>query len=269
MNLINNEQKMLDILFAKRNKSYGAYAIRSAYGSTVFRSLFIVAFTVASSIGLATWLKDNHRTDHETGQIVLPDSTIVTICELKDPEEMLAQKKETKTTESGGKKTNDMSTKINDNAVDSTKQVVNTDPVNTGTSTIGDPGPSTPSLTGGGGTGTTTSGGGGTGGDPQTFVDENPEFEGGHAALLAFVRKNLVYPSAAVEVGKQGTVYAKFVVDETGKVSNIFLQNNLGCGLDDEAMRVLKMIPKFKSPGKMQGKAVKTYYQIPIKFKLG
>jgi len=267
MSFINNEQKMLDILFAKRNRSYGAYAIRSAYGSTVFRSLFIVMITVATSAGLAHWLKGNHGAAHEIGQVIDQDSMRVVPFDIKKDEVLAAKKEETKTEASSAKKTDALSTKINDHATDSVKQVVNNDPVGTGTTTIGDPGPTTTSLTGGG-TGTTT-GGGGSGDDPQTFVDENPEFEGGHAALLAFVRKNLVYPSAAVELGKQGTVYAKFVVDETGKVSNIFLQNNLGCGLDDEAMRVLKMIPKFKSPGKMQGKAVKTYYQIPIKFKLG
>lgn len=57
MKIINNEQKMLDIIFAKRNKSYGAYALRSAYGSTLFRSLFIVFVTVATSAGLAQLVK--------------------------------------------------------------------------------------------------------------------------------------------------------------------------------------------------------------------
>jgi protein TonB len=268
MNLINNEQKMLDILFAKRNKSYGAYAIRSAYGSTVFRSLFIVAFTVASSIGLATWLKGNHAAAHEIGQLPIQDSIRVVPYDAKKDPELASNRQETKHETGGAKKTDGVSTNIDNHANDSTKQALNSDPVVTTTSTIGDPGPSTPSLTGGG-TATTASSGGGTSDEASIFVDESPEFEGGHAALLAFVRNHLVYPNSAIDEHKQGTVYAKFVVDETGKVSNIFLQNNLGYGLDDEAMRVLKMIPKFKSPGKVQGKPVKTYYQIPIKFKLG
>jgi protein TonB len=267
MNLLDNEQKMLDILFAKRNKNYGAYAIRSAYGSTIFRSLFIVAFTVASSIGLATWLKENHSASHEIGQLPLVDSIRVVPFDLKKDDKLAENKTETKHESGGAKKNDGLSGNIKNNALDTAKQVVTSDPIVTNTTATGDPGPATPSLTGGG-TATTASSGGGTD-SPSIFVDESPEFEGGHAALLAFVRNHLVYPTSAIDEHRQGTVYAKFVVDETGKVSSIFLQNNLGYGLDDEAMRVLKMIPKFKSPGKVQGKPVKTYYQIPIKFKLG
>jgi protein TonB len=263
MNLINNQQKMLDILFAKRNKSYGAYAIRSAYGSTVFRSLFIVIFTIASSLGLATWLKDAPI----DGVAVLPNEQDTGIHVIIDPVIDLPPVIDPPTNHGGsGSLANSTPTVVDHNIVDTAQVSMTNTAVSQSTATGTDPGPDTPSLTG---TGTPTTVGGG--GDPVEGygVDENPEFEGGHAALLAFVRRNLVYPPMAVEEGKQGTVYAKFVVDETGKVSNILLQNNLGFGLDDEAMRVLKMIPKFKSPGKVQGKPVKTFYQIPIKFKLG
>ena len=170
--------------------------------------------------------------------------------------------------EGGSTTSSETATLINEHTTDTTKQTVNTDPQPTNTATTAGTGSGTPSLTGSG-SNTNTSGGGGNNDGPNIFVDESPEFEGGHAALLAFIKKHLVYPGPAADVGKQGTLYVKFVVDESGKVSNILLQNNLGYGLDDEAMRVVKMIPKFKSPGKVQGKPVKTYYQIPIKFKLG
>lgn len=267
MSLINNEQKMLDIVFANRNKSYGAYAIRSAYGNTLFKSLFIVFFTVISSLGLAMWLKDK-QADVQAGLILENDSILV--IPFKLPEEPMVPKTDPAPKSSGGSVASSAtSTLINEHTTDSVKQTVNTDitPVNTNTSTASTgSGTSTSSLTGTG-TNTKTTGGG----DPlEGFgVDENPEFEGGHNALLAFVKKNLVYPAPAVESGKQGTLYIKFVVDESGKVSNIFLQNNLGYGLDDEALRVVRLIPKFKSPGKVKGQPVKTYYQIPIKFKLG
>lgn len=266
MNLLNNEQKMLDILFAKRNKSYGAYAIRSAYGSTVFRSLFIVAFTVATSAGLAYWLKDSP---------IMPiplvndqDTSVKTIvCVIQPP----VTPPEVPNTDrsSGGTRNTENSTNIRDNALDTAKQVVNTDitPPNTSTSTAGT-GSETNTNVASANT-NTTSGGGGSSEGPSIFPDENPEFEGGYGALIAFIKKNLVYPGEAADYGKQGTVYVKFVVDEAGKVTNIILQNNLGYGLDDEAMRVVRLIPKFKSPGKIKGQPVKTYYQIPIKFKLG
>ncbi|MBK7311161.1 MAG: energy transducer TonB [Sphingobacteriaceae bacterium] len=266
MKIINNEQKMLDIIFAKRNKSYGAYALRSAYGSTLFRSLFIVFVTVATSAGLAHWLKDS-PIKPTINDIVLEQDTAVRVIVCKiDPPKVPDQPVDR--SEGGSTTSSETATLINEHTTDTTKQTVNTDPQPTNTATTAGTGSGTPSLTGSG-SNTNTSGGGGNNDGPNIFVDESPEFEGGHAALLAFIKKHLVYPGPAADVGKQGTLYVKFVVDESGKVSNILLQNNLGYGLDDEAMRVVKMIPKFKSPGKVQGKPVKTYYQIPIKFKLG
>jgi protein TonB len=266
MSILNNQQKMLDIIFAKRNKSYGAYAIRSAYGSTIFRSLFIVFVTVASSAGLAYWLKENPAT--KINDIVLEQDTTVRVivCKMDPPK---APEQPQPKNDGGSTTSTETATLINEHTNDSTKQIVNTDPQPTNTTTAGGTGSGTQSLTGTGNS-TTTSGGGDDGKPKDLFgVDENPEFEGGHNALLAFVKKHLVYPNTAAEIGKQGTLYVKFVVDEAGKVTNILLQNNLGYGLDDEAMRVVKMIPKFKSPGKVKGQPVKTYYQIPIKFKLG
>lgn len=268
MNLLNNEQKMLDIIFAKRNRSYGAYAIRSAYGSTIFRSLFIVAITVLSSAGLAYWLKENPMGKELVGQILDQDSIYVIPFKAEEPKQddpTPQAKKET----GGATSTAQTYTLINETTLDTTKQVVNNEIVPVNTNTAGTTGTETGTNTLVNTNTTTTTGGGNP--DPHDIggVDEWPEFEGGHNALLAFVKSRLVYPESAVTVGKQGTLYAKFVVDETGNISKIFLQNNLGFGLDDEAMRVLKMIPKFKSPGKVKGQPVKTYYQIPIKFKLG
>jgi len=265
MSIINNEQKMLDILFAKRNKSYGAYAIRSAYGSTLFRSLFIVFVTVATSAGLAHWLKDSPIKPTINDIVLEQDTTVrVIVCKI-DPPKVPDQPQSRN--EGGSTSSSQTATLINEHSNDTTRQTVNVDSQPTNTATSGGTGNGTASLTV---TGTNTNAGGvGNNDDPTIFVDESPEFEGGHAALLAFVKRHLVYPNTAAEIGKQGTLYVKFIVDESGKVSNILLQNNLGYGLDDEAMRVVKMIPKFKSPGKVQGKPVKTYYQIPIKFKLG
>ncbi len=266
MSLINNQQKMLDIVFANRNKNYGAYAIRSAYGNTLFKSLFIVFFTVITSLGLATWLKGNDATK----PVVVIPPTITVPVHIFDPSDKKIEKPKTSpsdATKSGARNNSSLATVINNNAVDTSHQTVNNNllPNNTSTNTGTE-------LSNTGSTSVTSSGSGTSAtinNNPFIEVDENPVFEGGHDALLAFVRKNLVYPNIAVNEGKQGTLYAKFVVDESGKVSNILLQNNLGFGLDDEAMRVVKMIPKFKSPGKVKGQPVKTYYQIPIKFKLG
>lgn len=102
--------------------------------------------------------------------------------------------------------------------------------------------------------------------EPVIIPDSAPEFEGGLSALYRFLGSKLKYPEPAREIGKQGTVFVKFVVDQNGKVGNLKLLNNLGYGLDEEALRVVSLIPNFKTPGKVGGKAVKVYYQLPIKF---
>jgi protein TonB len=98
-------------------------------------------------------------------------------------------------------------------------------------------------------------------------VDSLPQYEGGLGALSRFVSQNLKYPNWAFNEGKEGTVFVKFVVDEHGKVGRLSLLNSAGYGMDDEALRVVGLIPKFKSPAKVKGVAVKAYYQMPIRFR--
>jgi protein TonB len=101
-----------------------------------------------------------------------------------------------------------------------------------------------------------------------TIPDTQPEFEGGLAALYAWMGRNLKYPEIAREIGKEGTVYVKFVVDQNGKVGHLSLLNTAGYGFDEEALRVVGMLPNFKKPGTVSGKAVKVYYHLPIKFRI-
>ena len=86
-------------------------------------------------------------------------------------------------------------------------------------------------------------------------------------ALYKFVASRLKYPNRALEEGKEGIVYVKFVVDEKCKVCDITLLNNTGYGLDEEALRVVNMLPNFKKPARIKGEAVKVYFQLPIKFR--
>jgi len=267
MNLLNNQQKINELVFANRNKNYGAYAIRSAYGNTVFKSLFIVFSTLSFFIGLGIWLKDKKvYTEVVNEQILISEFNMEDIYEVI-PEK--TQKPEAAKSNNAPVNNNTGAVSINENAADTTTQHLNNENLvvtNTGTET--------------GGNTEITSGGGGNGNGTETnhtntqaldlfAVDESPEFEGGLKALQQFVAKNLRYPHVAASEGKQGTLYVKFVVNEKGKVSDVLIQNNLGYGLDEEALRVIKLIPDFKSPGKVKGRAVKTNYQLPIKFKLG
>jgi protein TonB len=98
-----------------------------------------------------------------------------------------------------------------------------------------------------------------------TFVEEMPEFPGGDAARIKFFFENVKYPQIAKETGVQGPVYLTFVVEKDGSISNIKLLRGIGAGCDEEAERVLAMMPKWK-PGRQNGKEVRVQFNMPISF---
>ena len=99
------------------------------------------------------------------------------------------------------------------------------------------------------------------------IVEEMPAFPGGEAKLMEYVAKNIKYPQIARETGIQGRVFVGFVVEPDGSVSNVKVLRGIGGGCDEEAMRVVKSMPKWK-PGKQRGKAVRVSYMLPVNFKL-
>ena len=99
------------------------------------------------------------------------------------------------------------------------------------------------------------------------IVEEMPAFPGGEQKLLEYVAKNVKYPQIARESGIKGRVFISFVVEPDGSVSNVKVLRGIGGGCDEEAMRVVKAMPKWK-PGKQRGKAVRVSYMLPINFQL-
>lgn len=102
-----------------------------------------------------------------------------------------------------------------------------------------------------------------------TYVDEDPEFPGGYAAMMAFIQKNFNYPQVAIENNIQGKCYVKFVVKGDGTVSSVQVERGIaGCPeCDKEAVRVVRMMPGWRA-GKVNGKSVSTLYRLPINFAL-
>ncbi|SNS44552.1 outer membrane transport energization protein TonB [Ekhidna lutea] len=102
---------------------------------------------------------------------------------------------------------------------------------------------------------------------PFDVVEEMPEFPGGDAALLGFIAKNIKYPKAAQRIGVEGRVTLAFVIDESGAITNIEVIRGIGAGCDEEAIRVLKLLPNY-SPGKQRGVPVKVRMRLPVNFQL-
>ena len=100
-----------------------------------------------------------------------------------------------------------------------------------------------------------------------TVVEQNPEFPGGEAALMNYIKKNLKYPAFAAENGIQGRVTLSFTVEKDGSIANIEVMRSPADELSKEAIRVVNSMPKWK-PGKQRGKAVRVKYVLPVTFRL-
>ncbi|MEG1762375.1 MAG: energy transducer TonB [Bacteroidales bacterium] len=100
------------------------------------------------------------------------------------------------------------------------------------------------------------------------IVEEMPSYPGGDEARMAYLSQNLKYPVLAMESGIQGTVYIGFVVEKDGGVTDVRVARGIGGGCDEEAVRVVKAMPKWKA-GKQRGRSVRVRYSVPIRFSLG
>jgi len=98
-------------------------------------------------------------------------------------------------------------------------------------------------------------------------VEQNPEFPGGFVALQKYLRGNVEYPSSARETRIKGTVYVQFNISNAGKISNARIFRGLGQAFDEEAIRIVSVMPDWL-PGKQNGRAVSVSYLIPVKFNL-
>ncbi|MVM35810.1 TonB family protein [Spirosoma sp. HMF4905] len=99
------------------------------------------------------------------------------------------------------------------------------------------------------------------------MVEQQPEYPGGINALMSFLGKNLNYPRSAASAGVAGRVYVSFVVNTDGSLTDIQVLKGIGFGCDEEAIRVMNKMPRWK-PGKQSGRAVRVKYNLPISFTL-
>jgi len=98
-------------------------------------------------------------------------------------------------------------------------------------------------------------------------VEEMPSFPGGDAELFKFIYDNIKYPELAKENNIQGKVILRFCVTYKGTVDQVSVVRGVDPSLDEEAVRVIKLLPLWK-PGKQGGKPVNVWYSVPISFQL-
>ncbi|HSV88493.1 MAG TPA: energy transducer TonB [Bacteroidales bacterium] len=98
-------------------------------------------------------------------------------------------------------------------------------------------------------------------------ADQMPRFPGGEAVRIQFLRENLSYPEAARNARKQGNVFVKFVIEKDGSITDARVIRGVGGGLDEEAVRVVKIMPRW-IPGRHGDQPVRVQFVMPIRFVL-
>lgn len=265
----------LDILFEDRNKNYGAYELRKYYDKRVRNSILITASIALLIVGSYLIYMNIKANDVETVKkpivedikledVKLPDdpktppppppppappppvkpSVQFTPPVIKKDEEVKAEEEPPKIEEIKEKAVSTKTVEGDPNGID---PGLISDSKGTGVVEAPPPPPKEEIF---------------------TFVEQPPTFPGGDAALAKYLSNNIRYPHLATENGISGTVFVSFVVDSEGQIKDVkTVGAKKGGGLEDEAMRVVKKMPKWK-PGKQNGRQVSVQFNLPIRFTL-
>jgi protein TonB len=98
-------------------------------------------------------------------------------------------------------------------------------------------------------------------------VEKMPEFPGGQAELMSYLKNAIKYPVVAQENGIQGRVTCSFTINKDGTIVDVEVIRGIDASLDKEAVRVITAMPKWK-PGEQRGKPVRVKYNLPVNFRL-
>jgi periplasmic protein TonB len=98
------------------------------------------------------------------------------------------------------------------------------------------------------------------------IAEKMPEFPGGDDKLMNYLSSNIKYPSYAKENEIEGLVMIKFIVNKDGSISDAHVVKGIKGGCDEEALRVVKSVPKW-IPAKQKGKKIRVYLYLPIDFR--
>lgn len=253
----------LDIIFDKRNKNYGGYELRKHYNRRLAKGVLLLLLVVAvlssfSFIG-------NEHVSIVNGPVSKPDT-------LKDvsihppivpPQKIIpppAAPKPQMTRIFTAPVITDDPIKPDEQMTEN-KTLANATPGITNTE--GDAPGIAPAQPGKEGTGVVMPPSN-EANKPFLYVQQMPQFDGN---IDAYIGSHLQYPAPAHENGIEGRVIIQFVVNEDGAISNATIIQGIGGGCDEEALRMVNGMPKWK-PGRQNGIAVKVYFKLPIRFVL-
>ena len=255
----------LDIVFDDRNKKYGGYELRKNYKLRMEKALLTI-MVLSGLVSLAVLWPGKEATQpfvmpespinltdlvYEQPELILPPEPVAPV-----PQDVATADYADPVIVADNETTSEMTTvtELADRQIGTENtegSATNTDMAGPVVSTMDGSGTATPTSMA----------------EPPKealrYVEQMPEFEG----LRDYLTKNLRYPELAKENNIRGRVVVEFIVDEEGRIGKAVVKKGIGGGCDEEALRVVKNMPKWKA-GRQNGKAVKVYLMLPIVFKL-
>ncbi|MCX6282420.1 MAG: TonB family protein [Bacteroidetes bacterium] len=247
----NRQEDLFHIVFKGRNQEYGGYILRKLYPRNLTISLILGVFLIAALVLIPfiyyyfepiPLLDDDMIMNVEYYSVLPPpDNDLNKLAGSlpKQPEEQQAPV-------------------VTDSVVEQKLKPVEEHPP------VDEEAPS--SDTAGKGPGNVLGGKGeGDANGLMTVIDVYPKYPGGDDARLWFLRKNVRYPQAALNASIQGVVVVVFVIEIDGSLSHIEVSKAIGGGCDEEAIRVIKLMPRWE-PARRAGKPVRVVVKFPIVF---
>lgn len=263
-----------DIVFENRNKEYGAYYLRTHYEENLLKAFF---YATSGLLFLSAFLYFYFKTQSPTMGLPKVNKGVTIIIDEflpKEPEKVKIPKKTMNLTQIQQKAVLPPVAVADNTRTQETPppDMTNLDNYLIGTVDLAGIPPSD-------GLGMLTqpsnNSGAGTVEPPKPVEPEktfekaeiDPSFVGGLSAMYKFLSKNLNYPPQAARANVEGKVFVKFVVEKDGSIGQIEIIRGVGFGCDEEAIRVIKSMPKW-NPGKQNGQNVRVFFNMPIWFKL-
>ena len=263
------ESKWTNLVFENKNKEYGAYQLRQENPKTTITALFMALLLIAG-LGSVSMLISKFR----TAPVVEPTTIFeipITPVDLSpihvkpEPPAPVTPVQQTAAASPDVQLTNPVVVATDQATPDviapNTQNTSTVNNASTGQGTVVNILPS-------------TGNGGGEGVEPTdtgnsivntAVLDKMPEFPGGMAKFYTYVGNNFTRPELDAE--RTLKVYVSFVIEKDGSITDIMVRNDPGYGVGKEAIRVLKSLKTKWSPGILNGKAVRTAYNLPITIK--
>lgn len=257
-----------DIIFEHRNKAYGAYELRTHYTTNINRALLIgIGFFGLMLLTNFLFAREKDKNWVNEGVVInvqkIPDDELPIIEKPKEPEppKEVEQKKTVQYTDIQIVENTDHENPPPPQSEIDISIISTIDKEGGISDEIGDTPPTeTPPAV-------TTVLEIKEDNTPFTTVEVQPSFMGGNSEMYKFLGKNLKYPTAAQRANIQGKVFLSFIVEKDGSITDIETMKGIGFGCDEEAMRVVKLMPKWIA-GKQNGRNVRVKFTIPVFFRL-